>query len=66
MIHKVYIVRCSHCHAPLREPNGLDSRPRYFYQIDTIPLALKDAGWGVVNGMELCVKCLQQQRSYEL
>ena len=66
MIHKVYIVRCSYCHAPLCEPNGLDHRPKYFYQVDGIPLAMKDVGWGTVNGMEVCRKCLQKSGNSEL
>jgi hypothetical protein len=66
MIHKVYIVRCSYCHAPLRDPTGLDHRPRYFYQLDSIQEAMSEAGWGTLRGMQICRKCLQSTTISEL
>lgn len=66
MIHKVYIVRCSYCHAPLREPYGLDHRPKYFYSIDNIQPVLKEAGWQIIHGAEVCKSCSERQRSSEL
>lgn len=66
MIVKVYIVRCSHCQAPLRDSYGMDHRPKYFYQIDGIVQAMKEANWGTVNGMEICSSCFNQYRSSEL
>lgn len=49
MIIKVYIVRCSYCQAPLREPYGMDHRPKYFYTLDSIALAMNEANWGTLT-----------------
>jgi hypothetical protein len=57
MIHKVYIVRCSQCHASLRDTKFFDYRPRYFYSIDSIAQALSEANWKVINGTEICNSC---------
>jgi len=65
MIHKVYIVRCSYCQAPLCEPHGLDHRPRYFYQLDSIPQAMSEANWGTVNGLQVCNRCLERHQRSE-
>lgn len=64
MIQKVYIVRCSYCHAPLLEPYGMDHRPKYFYTLDSIVLAMNEANWGTDNGLQVCNSCIQRhQRS---
>jgi len=64
MIHKVYIVRCSYCHAPLHDRMVADYRPKYFYTLDGILQALSDANWKVINGMDLCDKCHTKYGSY--
>lgn len=66
MINKVYIVRCSYCHAPLREPYGLGHRPKYFYDLASIPQAMKEAQWTLVNGTEVCHLCNEKSKSSEL
>lgn len=59
MIIKVYIVRCSYCHASLRDPNGSDHRPMYFYQLDSIPEVMRESGWGVISGVQVCKSCIR-------
>lgn len=66
MIHKVYIVRCSYCHAPLLEPYGLGQRPRYFYDLAAIPQAIKEAQWTLMSGTEVCYSCVEKNKSSEL
>ena len=66
MIHKVFIVRCSQCHGSLRDPKIMDFRPRYFYDFNSIAIALAEANWKIINGMEFCDKCLNMVRSSEL
>lgn len=65
MIHKVYIVRCSYCHASLYDSFGL-ARPKYFYNLDSIPETLSKEGWKVIQGVEVCRSCLQKQHNSEL
>lgn len=68
MIQKVFIVRCSHCHDSLKESIGSDFKPQYFYNLDleAIKSALKDSGWVIINGTEICEKCVEALRSYML
>lgn len=66
MIQKVYIVRCSFCKGPLRDPYIMDHRPKYFYELESIELALKQAGWDNINGTQICNSCSHKYRSTEL
>lgn len=66
MIQKVLIVRCSYCHAPLREPYGMDHRPKYFYTLDSIAQTMREAQWKVIGGTEVCGGCAEKQNNTEL
>ena len=70
MIHKVYIVRCSYCHGSVRDcintQLGVDFRPRYFYNMKEIQPAIEQAGWRIINGTEVCAKCLETYTRSEL
>lgn len=60
MIQRVFVVRCSYCRAPLRDPSTGSHTPRYFYEAASIPPVLIEQGWALVNGMELCRSCVQR------
>lgn len=57
MIIKVFIVRCSYCHAPLRDPNGMNHMPRYFYNSNDIEAALLEQDWDIKKGLQVCHSC---------
>jgi len=60
MIQRVFIVRCSYCRAPLRDPFTGSFTPRYFSEAAGIPPVLIEQGWAMVNGIELCRNCIKR------
>lgn len=66
MIHKVYTARCTYCHDPLPDPKSSKGCPHYFLNVDSVFLAMADAGWEVVNGMHICTKCSKRVKAQEL
>lgn len=66
MIHTVYIVRCTQCHAPLRDQYMPNHLPKYFYSVDNIPEVMKQQGWKTVNHTQLCSTCSSRTPSTEL
>jgi len=64
MIIKVLIVRCSYCHAPLRDPHGINHMPRYFYNPNDIEAALLEQQWSIEKGLQICYSCVQKHSGY--
>lgn len=64
MIIKVFIVRCSYCHAALCDPHGTNHMPRYFYRSSDIEEAMAEQSWSIEKGLQVCFNCVQKSTNY--
>jgi hypothetical protein len=60
VIIKVFIVRCSYCHAALCDPHSMNYMPRYFYRSSDIEEAMAEQSWSIEKGLQVCFNCVQK------